>query len=89
MLRALPPVGLAEVFLSLFFLLALLAAAGVVPAMIDYLMFGCVAVVDCTYNLYCRLLIRVIRLIFDDGHEKSSECRGVAIPGYATSVVIS
>jgi hypothetical protein len=63
MLRALPPVRLTEVFLSLFFLLALLAAAEVVSAMINYLMFGCVAVVDCTYNLYCRLLIRVIRLV--------------------------
>jgi hypothetical protein len=48
MLRALPPVRLTEVFLSLFFLLALLAAAEVVSAMINYLMFGCVAVVDCT-----------------------------------------
>ena len=79
----------AEVFLALFILMALLAAAEVVSAMIDYLIFGCVAVVDCTYNLYCRLPIRVIRLFFNDGHKKRSECRGIVIPGYATSVVIS
>ena len=68
--------------------LALLVAAEVVLAMMEFLMFGCVAMSGCMYDLYCRVLIRVIRLIFDDGLEKESECRGNSIPGYAPSMVI-